>query len=90
MHLGRLQTCLMPRVRVLWSVWSPQWHQGQEWDFVFDVDISDNAPPLQLPCNADENPYIVADRFLQANELPPGYKDQVKPTGSQHQHGQES
>lgn len=26
-------------------------HNGQEYDFVFDVDVADGAPPLKLPYN---------------------------------------
>ena len=29
-----------------------QLYQGKEYDYVFDVDIQDNAPPLKLPYNA--------------------------------------
>lgn len=28
-------------------------YKGKEWDYVFDVDISDGAPKLQLPYNAN-------------------------------------
>jgi hypothetical protein len=29
-----------------------QLYEGQEWDFVFDVDVSEGMPPLKLPYNA--------------------------------------
>lgn len=29
-----------------------QLYQGKEWDYVFDVDVHDGAPPLKLPYNA--------------------------------------
>ena len=54
-----------------------QLHLGQHWDFVFDVDAEEGAPPKKLACNRGENPYIVADRFLQQEELPMGYREQV-------------
>ncbi|KAH8117032.1 phospholipase A-2-activating protein [Phellopilus nigrolimitatus] len=54
-----------------------QLHDGKEYDYVFDVDIKDGVPPLKLPYNANENPYIAAQRFLIANELPMSYLDQV-------------
>ena len=38
-------------------------HAGQQWDFVFDVDIDPNQPPLKLACNRGDNPYDVADRW---------------------------
>ncbi|KAI7915952.1 ubiquitin homeostasis protein lub1 [Pyricularia oryzae] len=52
-------------------------HGGKEWDFVFQVDIEDGKPTLPLPYNAGENPYDAARRFLEANELPIGYLEQV-------------
>ncbi|KAG8963418.1 hypothetical protein FRC03_003007 [Tulasnella sp. 419] len=56
-----------------------QLFNGQEYDYVFDVDISDdpNAPKLKLPYNANENPYSAAQRFLAQNDLPPSYLDDV-------------
>ncbi|OJJ48303.1 hypothetical protein ASPZODRAFT_62655 [Penicilliopsis zonata CBS 506.65] len=50
---------------------------GQEYDYVFDVDIEDGKPPLKLPFNLSQNPYTVASKFIQDNELPMGYLDQV-------------
>ncbi|KAI0053878.1 PFU-domain-containing protein [Auriscalpium vulgare] len=54
-----------------------QLHEGKEYDYVFDVDIQDGVPPLKLPYNANENPYAAAQRFLERNELPMTYIDQV-------------
>ncbi|CUM67593.1 uncharacterized protein PRCAT00005293001 [Priceomyces carsonii] len=50
---------------------------GKEWDYLFDVDIEDGAPPLKLPYNANENAYTAAQRFLADNELPESYNDEV-------------
>lgn len=52
-------------------------YQGKEYDYVFDVDIADGVPPLKLPYNASENPYNAAQRFLEKNDLPLTYLDQV-------------
>ncbi|GAX81885.1 hypothetical protein CEUSTIGMA_g9313.t1 [Chlamydomonas eustigma] len=52
-------------------------HNGQLWDFVFDVDAEEGAPPKKLPCNRGENPYLVAERFLEQENLPLTYRDQV-------------
>ncbi|GEQ68402.1 hypothetical protein JCM33374_g2070 [Metschnikowia sp. JCM 33374] len=52
-------------------------YQGKEYDYVFDVDVEDGKPPLKLPYNATENPYIAAERFLAANELPASYTEEV-------------
>ncbi|KZS90036.1 phospholipase A-2-activating protein [Sistotremastrum niveocremeum HHB9708] len=54
-----------------------QLHEGKEYDYVFDVDIQEGVPPLKLPYNATENPYEAAQRFLQSNDLPLSYIDQV-------------
>ncbi|KAI0063399.1 phospholipase A-2-activating protein [Artomyces pyxidatus] len=54
-----------------------QLHEGKEYDYVFDVDIQDGVPPLKLPYNVTENPYAAAQRFLESNELPMSYLDQV-------------
>ena len=50
---------------------------GKEYDYVFDVDIEDGKPPLKLPYNLSENPYETATKFIQDNELPMTYLDQV-------------
>lgn len=50
---------------------------GQDYDYVFDVDIKEGSPPLKLPYNLSQNPYEAATKFLQDNELPMGYLDQV-------------
>jgi phospholipase A-2-activating protein len=50
---------------------------GKEWDYVFDVDIAEGAPPLKLPYNLSQNPYEVAKKFVAENELPVTYLDQV-------------
>ena len=52
-------------------------HQGKDYDFVFDVDIEDGKPPLKLPYNLSQNPYEAATKFIQDNELPMTYLDQV-------------
>jgi phospholipase A-2-activating protein len=52
-------------------------HDGKEYDFVFDVDIQEGAPPLKLPYNVSENPFEAARRFLENNELPISYLDTV-------------
>lgn len=39
-----------------------QFHAGQQYDFVFDVDVADGVPPLKLPVNKGDNPYDAADK----------------------------
>lgn len=52
-------------------------YQGQEYDYVFDVDIEDGKPPLKLPYNATQNPYDAATKFLNDNELPMSYLEET-------------
>lgn len=52
-------------------------YEGKSYDFVFDVDIEDGKPPLKLPFNLSENPYDRARKFLEDNELPISYLDNV-------------
>jgi len=54
-----------------------QLYQGKEYDYVFDVDIEDGVPLLKLPYNVSENPHSVAQRFLESNDLPLTYMDEV-------------
>lgn len=50
---------------------------GKDYDYVFDVDIEDGKPPLKLPYYLSQNPYEAATKFIQDNELPMTYLDQV-------------
>ncbi|KAI8067940.1 WD40-repeat-containing domain protein [Gongronella butleri] len=55
-----------------------QMYQGQEYDFVFDVDIgSGPSGQFKLPYNLNQNPYDAAQKFLLDNELSPMYVDQI-------------
>ncbi|XP_018332885.2 phospholipase A-2-activating protein [Agrilus planipennis] len=52
-------------------------HEGKYYDFVFSVDVEDGKPPLKLPYNKGEDPYVTAHAFLQKNMLPADYLEQV-------------
>lgn len=52
-------------------------HKGKEYDYVFDVDIEDGKPPLKLAYNLNQNHYEAARKFIEDNELPLTYLDQV-------------
>ncbi|KAH7409893.1 WD40-repeat-containing domain protein [Phaeosphaeria sp. MPI-PUGE-AT-0046c] len=52
-------------------------HNGKEYDYVFDVDIEDGKPPLKLAYNVNQNHYEAARKFIDDNELPVSYLDQV-------------
>ena len=54
-----------------------QVYQGKEYDYVFDVDVREGAPPLKLPFNNSEDPYHAAQKFIDTNELPQDYLDQI-------------
>ena len=54
-----------------------KWHAGQLWDFVIDVDTADGELPRKLALNAGDNPYHVADRFIEAENLPTSYREQI-------------
>lgn len=38
-----------------------QLYQGKEYDYVFDVDVQEGAPPLKLPYNANGSSAISLD-----------------------------
>lgn len=45
--------------------------------FTFDVDVADGAPPRKLTYAPPSNPADVAEAWLEAEGLPPGYKQQI-------------
>ncbi|XP_062142543.1 phospholipase A-2-activating protein [Drosophila sulfurigaster albostrigata] len=52
-------------------------HDGKEYDYVFNVDISDTEPPIKLPYNRGEDPWQAAQSFIHRHNLPQAYLDQV-------------
>lgn len=52
-------------------------YAGQDYDYVFDVDVEDGKPPLKLPFNVSQNPYDAATKFIGDNQLPVSYLEQV-------------
>nr|POF22183.1 phospholipase a-2-activating protein [Quercus suber] len=52
-------------------------YEGKEYDYVFDIDIEDGKPPLKLPYNLTESAWDAARKFLERNELPLSYYEQV-------------
>ncbi|GFS06857.1 phospholipase A-2-activating protein, partial [Elysia marginata] len=52
-------------------------HEGKEYDYVFTVDIQEGAPPLKLPFNISEEPWMAAQKFLDKHQLPQAYLEQV-------------
>jgi len=51
--------------------------EGKEYDYVFSVDIKEGAPPLKLPFNISEDPWMAAQKFLNKNNLSQLFLDQV-------------
>lgn len=54
-----------------------KFYNGSYYDYVFDVDIAEGAPPLKLPLNLTDNPYEIAEKFLADNDLPYSYLQEV-------------
>lgn len=54
-----------------------QLHNGIEYDYVFSVDIQDGVPALKLPYNLNQDPWDVAQKFINDNELSQLYLEQV-------------
>lgn len=52
-------------------------YNGKEYDFVFSVDVSETEPPLKLPYNRNQDPWVVAQQFIHQNDLPQSYLEQV-------------
>lgn len=52
-------------------------YAGLEYDYVFDVDIEDGKPPIKLPYNRDDDPWLAAQKFIHKNDLPQVYLEQV-------------
>ena len=52
-------------------------HEGKEYDFVFSIDIAEGQPPLKLPYNCTEDPWLVAQKFIHKHDLSQYYLDTV-------------
>ena len=48
-----------------------------EYDYVFDVDIAEDAPKSQLPYNEGDNNMVVAEKFLTREGMSLSYKEQI-------------
>ncbi|XP_059168417.1 phospholipase A-2-activating protein-like [Physella acuta] len=51
--------------------------EGKEYDYVFTVDIKEGSPPLKLPYNIAEDPWMAAQKFLYKHDLAQVFLDQV-------------
>lgn len=52
-------------------------HNGKEYDYVFTVDIAEGQPPLKLPYNTSEDPWVAAQKFIHDYQLSQQYLDTV-------------
>ncbi|XP_057317757.1 phospholipase A-2-activating protein-like isoform X2 [Hydractinia symbiolongicarpus] len=50
---------------------------GKEYDYVFNVDIEEGKPPLKLPFNVTDDPWMAAQTFLEKNNISQMFLDQV-------------
>lgn len=50
---------------------------GQEYDFVFDIDMDDSGAKLKLPYNLSEDPYMAAQKFIHNHELSQMFLDEI-------------
>lgn len=48
-----------------------------EYDYVFDVDVGDDAAKAKLPYNEGDNSLVVAEKFLTREGMNLGFKDQI-------------
>ncbi|BGP14040.1 hypothetical protein JCM10213_005624 [Rhodosporidiobolus nylandii] len=51
--------------------------EEQQYDFVFQIDVKDDEPPLPLPYNRDDDPHAVASAFVKQYALPESYLEQI-------------
>lgn len=51
--------------------------EGKEYDYVFNVDITDSGPPIKLPYNICDDPWVEAQKFIHKHDLPQVYLEQV-------------
>lgn len=52
-------------------------YEGQLYDFIFSVDIEEGKPALKLPYNIDQNPYMIAQQFIDKHKLSQGYLEEI-------------
>lgn len=51
-------------------------YKGQNYDYLFDVELDDKSR-LKLPYNNGQNPYEAAHAFIDDNELPETYLEEI-------------
>lgn len=54
-----------------------QLFEGREYDYVFTVDVVEGAPPLKLPYNITEDPFMTAQNFIYKHNLPQSYLEEI-------------
>ncbi|XP_040576128.1 phospholipase A-2-activating protein [Lepeophtheirus salmonis] len=54
-----------------------QIYEGKEYDYVFDIDLDDPPRIIKLPFNADQDPWVVAQGFINKNLLPQVYLQEI-------------
>lgn len=51
--------------------------EGKEYDFVFNVDLSDTEAAIKLPYNKGDDPWLEAQKFIHKHDLPQVYLEQI-------------
>lgn len=44
---------------------------------MFSADVEEGKPPIKLPYNMSEDPWFAAQKFIDKNDLPQSYLEQV-------------
>ncbi|GAA5860612.1 hypothetical protein JCM3774_006226 [Rhodotorula dairenensis] len=52
-------------------------YEGVDYDYVFSIDVRDDAPPLPLPYNDGDDVNQLASTFVQTHGLPASYVDRI-------------
>ncbi|PRQ73969.1 hypothetical protein AAT19DRAFT_15536 [Rhodotorula toruloides] len=52
-------------------------HDGVEYDYVFQIDIKEDEPPISLPFNLEDDPHATAAAFVEAHSLPSSYVERI-------------
>ncbi|XP_054161427.1 phospholipase A-2-activating protein-like [Oppia nitens] len=52
-------------------------YEGVEYDYVFSIDIEEGKPRLKLPYNKNQNPYAVAQDFIDKHNLSQLFLDEI-------------
>nr|CAB3264925.1 phospholipase A-2-activating protein [Phallusia mammillata] len=52
-------------------------YKGKEYDYLFTIDIEEGKPPLNLPYNVTEDPWVAAQKFIDDNDLSQSFLETI-------------